>query len=113
MKYRPDQLRVPAGNPDGGQWTDEGSGGGDSGEADGGGDAGSDALPVKKIGFTKEERAMTAQQFISEKCEVRILRVFPSEYLDLTIGEIIQLPGSAKKNTCTRLLGSGEYRKGR
>ncbi len=26
-KYRPDQLRVPAGNPDGGQWTDEGGGG--------------------------------------------------------------------------------------
>ncbi|NJL07073.1 MAG: hypothetical protein HC900_01525 [Methylacidiphilales bacterium] len=22
-KYRPDQARVPAGNPDGGQWTDE------------------------------------------------------------------------------------------
>lgn len=29
-KYRPDQLRVPAGNPDGGQWTDEGGGGGAS-----------------------------------------------------------------------------------
>lgn len=28
VKYRPDQLRVPAGNPDGGQWTDEGGGGG-------------------------------------------------------------------------------------
>ena len=27
-KYRPDQLRVPAGNPDGGQWTDEGGDGG-------------------------------------------------------------------------------------
>jgi hypothetical protein len=25
-KYRPDQPRVPAGNPDGGQWTEEGSG---------------------------------------------------------------------------------------
>ena len=24
LKYRPDQLRVPAGNPDGGQWTTEG-----------------------------------------------------------------------------------------
>ena len=30
VKYRPDQLRVPAGNPDGGQWTDEGGGGGAS-----------------------------------------------------------------------------------
>lgn len=31
-KYRPDQLRVPAGNPDGGQWTDEGGDGGGDGE---------------------------------------------------------------------------------
>ena len=30
VKYCPDQLRVPAGNPDGGQWTDEG------GDGDGG-----------------------------------------------------------------------------
>jgi hypothetical protein len=28
LKYRPDQPRVPAGNPDGGQWTDDGGGGG-------------------------------------------------------------------------------------
>lgn len=27
-KYRPDQPRVPAGNPDGGQWTADGAGGG-------------------------------------------------------------------------------------
>jgi hypothetical protein len=27
LKYRPDQPRVPAGNPDGGQWTDGGQGG--------------------------------------------------------------------------------------
>jgi hypothetical protein len=27
-KYSPDQPRVPAGNPDGGQWTDAGGGGG-------------------------------------------------------------------------------------
>ncbi len=27
VKYRPDQLRVPAGNPDGEQWMDEGGGG--------------------------------------------------------------------------------------
>ena len=29
-KYRPDQPRVPAGNPDGGQWTIDGSNGGAS-----------------------------------------------------------------------------------
>lgn len=31
FKYRPDQPRVPAGNPDGGQWTDEGGDGGSDG----------------------------------------------------------------------------------
>lgn len=112
VKYSPDQPRVPAGNRDGGQWTNgDGGGGGSSGEADGGGDDGGDALPVEKIGFTKEERAMTAQEFISENCEARILRVFPSEYLGSKIGEILNLPSSAKKKTCTKLLGSGEYRK--
>lgn len=30
IKYRPDQPRVPAGSPEGGQWTDEGGGGGSS-----------------------------------------------------------------------------------
>lgn len=38
-KYRPDQARVPAGNPDGGQWTDEG--GGSSSQGDRGGASGS------------------------------------------------------------------------
>lgn len=32
-KYRPDQPRVPAGNPDGGQWVDEGGDGGRAGVA--------------------------------------------------------------------------------
>ena len=32
-KYNPDQPRVPAGNSDGGQWTDEGGSGGVTGGA--------------------------------------------------------------------------------
>ena len=118
VKYDPNQPRVPEGHPDGGQWTAEGGGGGDrpinrpmlawtlpDGTA-------TDApLPIGQVGFTKEERAMTAQDFISQNCEARILRVFPSEYLEFTIGEILKLPSSAKKSTCMKLLGSGEYRK--
>ena len=42
--YNPNQPRVPAGNPDGGQWTDAGGGGGGSGNADDGRVI-SDALP--------------------------------------------------------------------
>lgn len=38
-KYRPDQARVPAGNPDGGRWTNEGRG--SSSQGDRGGASGS------------------------------------------------------------------------
>ena len=34
LRYAPDQLRVPAGNPDGGQWTSGGGGGGFGGARD-------------------------------------------------------------------------------
>ena len=122
VKYRPDQLRVPAGNPDGGQWTDEG------GEAAGGGgdkpanrpllawtpSAGtaSDApMPIGQVGFSKEERRTTAQDFISANCKASILREFPGEYLDLTIGEIEALPRSDKRRKCLKLLGNGKFRK--
>jgi hypothetical protein len=37
LKYRPDQPRVPAGNPDGGQWTDDGGGSGGTGGSAAGG----------------------------------------------------------------------------
>ena len=96
----------------GGQWTAGDGGGGDSGEADGCGDGGSDALPVEKIGFTKEERAMTAQAFVSENCEARILRVFPSEYLGDTIEDIMNSKNAAKRNTCLELLRENRFRKG-
>jgi len=34
-KYRPDQARVPAGNPDGGRWTNEGRGSSSQGDRGG------------------------------------------------------------------------------
>jgi hypothetical protein len=43
-KYRPDQARVPAGNSDGGQWTDEG--GGSSSQGGRGGASGSQGEPT-------------------------------------------------------------------
>lgn len=47
-KYRPDQARVPAGNPDGGQWTDEG--GGSSPQSSGGRTSGSPGEPAAGSG---------------------------------------------------------------
>jgi hypothetical protein len=52
-KYRPDQLRVPAGNPDGGQWTDEGGGGGDGGE-----DPDSEELPITQASLRDKIRSV-------------------------------------------------------
>ena len=57
-KYREDQPRVPAGNPDGGQWTDDGGSSGsiDGEEVDGGG--GSDA-----DNFSNENNVHIAQLY--------------------------------------------------
>ena len=88
VKYRPDQLRVPAGNPDGGQWTDEGGGGGDKPAnrpllawTPPAGTASDASLPIGQVGFSEAERRMTAQDFISRNCKGYILREFPSEFL--------------------------------
>jgi hypothetical protein len=123
VKYDPNQPRVPAGNPDGGQWTAEGgTSAGDDSTSDSGRDGGDgddpsadhsgNALPIEQVGFTREERKMTAQEFISANCNASILREFPSEFLELTIEEIAGLSGS-KRNTCMKLLREDRFRKGR
>ncbi|MBS7805754.1 hypothetical protein KIH24_14370 [Rhizobiales bacterium TNE-4] len=95
VKYRPDQLRVPAGNPDGGQWTDEGGGGGDKPAnrpllawTPSAGTASDAPMPIGQVGFSEAERKMTAQEFIAKNCDASVLRVFPGEFLDLSVGEI-------------------------
>ena len=118
VKYSPDQPRVPAGNPDGGQWTAEGGTSAGSDQFYDGGD-GSDpsadhsgqSLPIEQVQFSKEEREMTAEEFISANCKASILREFPSEYLPLPIGEIESLSG-AKRNRCVKLLREDRFRKG-
>lgn len=118
VKYRPDQLRVPAGNPDGGQWTDEGGGGGDKPAnrpllawTPPAGTVSDAPMPIGQVGFSEAERKMTAQQFISENCVASIYGVFPSEFLDLTIGQIEAMPHSQKTGRCLKLLKRPEYRK--
>jgi hypothetical protein len=61
-KYREDQPRVPAGNPDGGQWTYDGGSNSQSGgeESDGGGgDDQDDAAQVLPAGFRPKARYST------------------------------------------------------
>lgn len=68
-------------------------------------------MPIGQVGFSEAERKMTAQQFISQNCEAHILREFPSEYLNLTLGEIEDEPRSAKRNRCMKLLSRQRYKK--
>ena len=126
VKYDPNQPRVPAGNTEGGQWTD--AGGTDAGGG-GGRDkpanrpllastppagVSSDApLPIGQVGFSEAERKMTAQDFISRNCKGYILREFPSEFLGLTLGEIEGMASSTKVNKCLKLLREDRFRKGR
>ena len=119
VKYRPDQLRVPAGNPDGGQWTDEGGGGGDKPAnrpllawTPSAGTASDAPMPIGQVGFSEAERKMTAQEFISQNCAGRIRRAFPGEYLDWTIDELLASPRSAKTDRCLKLLDERRFRKG-
>lgn len=81
--FNPDQSRVPAGNPDGGQWTSEGDGA-DSPSADA--EAGPD-IPVHLA------QAQTCQEFIAENCRASILREFPGQFLHVPIDRVL---GAAK-----------------
>jgi hypothetical protein len=112
-KYRPDQPRVPAGVPTGGQWTRDGSNSGRSpSSATEGVSAGSGAFRVAG-GFTKEQSTMTVQEFASGYCRGGIRAELPSEYLDLTIREVQKLAdqGVSAARKCKKILNRNRFRK--
>ena len=116
LKYAEDQPRVPAGGPDGGQWT--------SGDA-----SGVDALaqPLDDLarslstillagsggGFGKEDMGKTVQQFISEKCNAQIYSVFPGQFLEWTLEDLLKANKQHDRaaQRCYKLLGQGRFRK--
>jgi hypothetical protein len=95
-KYNPDQSRVPAGNGrESGQW------GPGSGEAAGHVPAAplighGHALPDisrDPAGPTQQiAQEMKCSAFITENCKGSILREFPSQYLDLSVDQVITHP---------------------
>jgi hypothetical protein len=101
--FDPDQVRVPVGNPDGGQWTDEGTGG-------------TPASTNVEIGPEKPlqiAQGQTCQSFIAENCKASILRVFPGQFLDVPVDDVLDAAksGDAAARSAKKLpLGSG-YRK--
>lgn len=64
LKYREDQPRVPAGNPDGGQWTADG---GSSGENDGGGGSGNNDNGASDTGAKKLAQRYERGYLLSER----------------------------------------------
>ncbi|MGH6826427.1 hypothetical protein [Methyloceanibacter sp.] len=107
--FNPNQPRVPAGNPDGGQWA--GGGGGTA--------AGSDAATgviagIQLVGgFTDDQLGLTVQGFVSGYCIGSIHRILPSQFLDSTIAEVMAAAkeGDAAARTCLKLLRQDRFRK--
>src|SRR5919112_3803621 len=74
-RFNPSQLRVPAGNPDGGQWTNDGSGSAAETDAESFRQHRPEIQPVG--GFEKEHLGMTVQPFVSGDCQGNIRAVLP------------------------------------
>jgi hypothetical protein len=104
-KYSPDQPRVPAGNPDGGQWTDGGGGGADGEE--------SSVTAILAGGITDDQLSLTVQTFVSTYCLGSINRQLPGQFMGVTIADVMAEAqrGNAAARTCLKLLMQDRFRK--
>jgi hypothetical protein len=101
--FNPDQPRVPAGNSNGGEWT-----GGDSGAARYSTEV--EAGPEEPFQVAQEQ---TYQSFIAENCKASILRVFPGQFLNVPVDEVLKAAesGDAAARSAKKLLFRDKYRK--
>ncbi len=55
---------------------------------------------------------MTVDSFRSAYCEGRVVRELPSEFLDVTLGDVQALAkrGNIKARRCLKILGQGRFR---
>ena len=115
--FNPNQPRVPAGNPDGGEWTGSGGGGGGtSTSATGQGAQGESAAPNNVQlagGFTDDQMGLTVQGFVSGYCIGSIHRILPGQFLDTTIAEVMAAAkgGDSAARRCMKLLREDQFRK--
>jgi len=99
QKYSPNQPRVPAGSPNGGQWTSGGA---------------TDVSAARKLApLVKEFGKWTARQFISRYCRGSINREMPGEFENVMIADIYEIAkgGNARARTCFKLLNEPRFRK--
>jgi hypothetical protein len=102
-KYSPNQPRVPAGSPDGGQWT-----------SGGGGAQLTDISAAKKLApLVKAFGKWTARQFVSRYCRGSINRELPGQFENVTIADIYEMTkgGDARARACFKLLNEPRFRK--
>jgi len=99
---REDEPRVPAGSPDGGEWTNGGGGAPDS--------ANVEAAPEKPFQIAQ---AQTYQSFIAENCQASILREFPGQFLHVPVGDVMDAAqdGDRDAQKARKLLTNKKYRK--
>ena len=110
-RFNPSQPRVPAGHPDGGQWTGDGSGAGAEFESE---RLREDRPQVQPVGgFEREHLGMTVQDFTSRYCLGSIRSVLPGQFLGLTVAEVMKAAkaGDAAARRCLKVLGRDDYRK--
>ena len=106
--------RGPAGNPDGGRWTDEGGGGSIEGEGESERPrTPSTARTILAGWFTSDDLNLTVQEFTAKNCLGSIHRRLPREFYGMAIAEVMaeRDAGNARAKTCLKLLGRDDYRK--
>lgn len=110
-KYSAEQPRPPAGSENGGQWVSEQGtpsifAAPFSGAMDG--------LPLLLAGgIDKEDMGKTVQDFASAKCEGRIFRELPGQFLNMNIEDVLALKkqGNRAADTCYKLFNENRFRK--
>ena len=112
-KFNPDQPRVPAGQPGGGQWTSgTGAGGNDEDANDTAG--GANLVPTAgKVESLRKFGKSTVRQFVARYCKGKINRELPGQFENMTIEDVFNLArgGDRAAKTCLKLLNREEYRK--
>jgi hypothetical protein len=118
LSYRPDQPRIPAGNPGEGRWTDGDGGFGLREDAPASGWWGAresaGEARIQLVGqFKPSDMTMTVREFRAMYCKGYIRGVLPGEFEDMTLLEVQGLAkgGSAKARRCMKLLGEPRFRK--
>jgi hypothetical protein len=110
-KYRPDQPRIPAGQPGGGQWTN--GGGTDASESNPNDSNVILAAGGKRGGIPKALYNWTVQQFFSKYCKGHVKHELPGELKDISIADMLELAkgGDAAAKRCKKLLEQSRFRK--